>query len=80
MIERYAVRTALEVSTSHGDATIVLGEVAFSRASFQEIVRYVWRGGYPKWRNGQPPAYVSAMREAVEKSEHWLFAGIAFDS
>jgi len=80
MIDRYAVRADLEVSTSQSDATISLGEITFSRASFQELVRYVWRGGYPKWRDERPPAYVLAMREKVEKSDHWLFEGISFDS
>jgi hypothetical protein len=79
MVEKYAVRMDLEVTTSHGDATITLGEIAFARSSFQELVRYVWRGGYPKWRDERPPAYVKTMREALERSEHWLFEGIAFD-
>jgi len=38
-------------------------------------VRYVWRGGYPRWRDETRPEYVEALKQ-LEESRHWLFAGL----
>ncbi|MBI5583320.1 MAG: hypothetical protein HY892_05825 [Deltaproteobacteria bacterium] len=36
----------------------------FTRENFQELMAYVWLGGYPRWRDDRRPAYVEAMKEA----------------
>jgi hypothetical protein len=46
----------------------------FERAWFGELVAYVWRGGYPRWRDGRRPACVVGMRRSLEDSTHPLFS------
>jgi len=55
-----------------------LGEYRFTIDSFQELLKYVWRGGYPKWKDDSRPACVRAMHRAVGQSRHWLLNGIVF--
>jgi hypothetical protein len=55
---------------------VSIGEVRFRREAFHELVRYVWRGGWPRWQDDEPPDYVHAMRAAVDKGEHWATIGV----
>jgi len=57
-------------------ATIRIGEYLFDRDSFQRIVHYVWRGGYPGWKEGIRPDYVLEMKGKIEKGQSWVFAGL----
>jgi hypothetical protein len=52
---------------------IKIGEYAFSRVSSLELIRYIWLGGYPRWRDGIRPDYVLAMKEKIDRSKCWLF-------
>jgi len=54
---------------------VAIGEVRFRPAAFREPVRYVWRGGWPRWENDEPPDYVEAMRAAVIAGRHWSVRG-----
>lgn len=44
--------------------SIAVGEYAFNQPVFSDLIAYVDRGGYPRWKNEIRPAYV---REMVEK-------------
>jgi hypothetical protein len=66
----------------HGEASgasIAIGEYVFTRPWFHELLKYVWMGGYPQWKDGVRPPYVLSMKEAVEKSRHPLF-GLKLDT
>lgn len=78
IIEKYARKISLAVSPDQESRTIEIGEYIFSREEFHEIIDYVWLGGYPRWRDGNRPDYVMQMKEKMEKSENWLFRGMAF--
>jgi hypothetical protein len=58
--------------------TAGIGEYRFSRLNFQALLRYVWQGGYPRWRNNAPPAYVTEMKRRVEAGPNPLFEGLCF--
>ena len=51
-------------------------EYVFGRSSFQELVRPIWAGGYPRWKDGIRPPYVLSMRETIERSKNFLFEGL----
>jgi hypothetical protein len=74
-IARYAARTTIIPVTGQatGDSASI-GEYLFDRQWFQELIRYVWMGGYPRWKDGVMPGYVVKMKEEVERSQHPLFA------
>jgi hypothetical protein len=58
--------------------TASIGEYRFSRPNFQALLRYVWQGGYPRWRNGAPPEYVVEMKRRAEVGQNPLFHGLGF--
>lgn len=45
--------------------SIAVGEYVFDSAVFSDLIAYVDRGGYPRWKNEIRPAYVREMMESV---------------
>jgi hypothetical protein len=76
MIGRYAAPSRIVVTASRSAGAVSIGGIGFTRGGFHELVRYVWRGGYPRWRDEVRPGCVVAMREALDRSASWLFDGI----
>ena len=72
MVQKYSDKVNIHVVADHSTGHVTFGDYVFSRESFLELVRYVWRGGYPRWRNETRPDYVEALRK-LENSHHWLF-------
>jgi len=79
MIERYARRGPVPVTASRSEGRATLDGVEISLEVFHELVRYVWRGGYPRWRGEVRPPYVVGMKRVLERSASWLFAGIGWE-
>lgn len=73
LIDRFAQRQEIEIRSAAATGTVELGGYQFDEPGFAELVRYVWRGGFPRWRDDRPPAYVDHMMEAVRSSPSWLF-------
>jgi hypothetical protein len=55
---------------------VAIGAYLFNQEKFRELLRYIWLGGYPRWRNGRRPPYVEEMLKAVERAGWYLFEGI----
>ena len=51
IIKTFAHPIEIDVIPSANNRTIDIGSYRFSRDTFQELINYVWRGGYPRWRN-----------------------------
>jgi hypothetical protein len=58
---------------------IAIGEFVFGHSSFQELIRYIWVGGYPRWKDDLRPEYVLSMKATIEKSRYFLFRGLIFE-
>jgi len=71
------VETALSIDGEGHEA--VLGPFRFGRLSFQALANYVWRGGYPRWKDEIRPDYVLSMRGSIEAGGHGIFDGMAFE-
>ena len=54
---------------------VSIGEYRFTRENFQELLFYVWRGGYPRWRDDRRPDYVETMKESVKNAGGFPFDG-----
>ncbi|MCJ7595932.1 MAG: hypothetical protein MUO52_14290 [Desulfobacterales bacterium] len=80
MIERYGKKTAIALRLKKTSETVAVAEYLFTKGVFQKLIEYVWLGGYPRWRDGVRPPYVMEMKDRIEKSRHWLFAGLLFPS
>ncbi len=64
---------ALAVDGDRGGVS--LDGIRFARPWFQELVAYVWRGGWPRWADERRPAAVEHMRRVVTRSTDELFDG-----
>ena len=53
-----------------------IGAYRFTRTSFQELIKYVWRGGYPRWKDEVRPDYVLTMKSKIVRNRNGLFEGI----
>jgi hypothetical protein len=76
MIKPYARKHTIYIACDDRRLTVNIGGYLFDRAGFQDLILYVWRGGYPRWRDGLRPAYVMDMMQAAERSRNPLFQGL----
>lgn len=79
MISGYARQILLPVEANYRALEVDIGEYKFSRKTFQEFIRYVWRGGYPRWRDGSRPDYVLDMKTKIAGRRQGLFEDMQFD-
>jgi hypothetical protein len=79
MISGYAKRARLPVEANHRTLQVDIGEYKFSRKAFHELIKYVWHGGYPRWRDEIRPAYVLEMKNNIECRPRGLFEKIQLD-
>lgn len=78
ILNKYARRVDILFETDPGAGTVTIGEFLFERLSFQEMVQYVWMGGYPGWKDGIRPDCVSEMKQEIERNPNRLFDGLQF--
>jgi hypothetical protein len=79
IISDYARHTRLAVDVQENFVEVSIGEYRFSPKTLHELIRYVWRGGYPGWQQGIRPDYVNAMKAKIEDQRQGLFETIQFD-
>jgi len=79
LIQHFARAIDIAVVTNEDRNKVSIGDYSFTPDSFQELIKYVWRGGYPRWQNEVRPDYVLAMKQAIEASNESLFDGIVFN-
>jgi hypothetical protein len=80
MIGNFAKRTSISVLIDEKMEQITIGEFVFSRPAFQDLIHYVWVGGFPRWQDDLRPDYVLSMKERIERSNSPLFEGLMLDS
>ena len=78
IISRYGKTQEITVAVDPNTREIELGAYRFSHIQFQELLKYVWRGGYPRWKNEIRPAYVLEMRNNVLLNGTGVFSDIEF--
>jgi len=52
---------------------VCIGDYIFDRPNFYELLRYVDRGGYPRWRDNLCPDYVDNMKKQINASKNEMF-------
>jgi hypothetical protein len=75
LIDCFAQRQEVPIRSTAAAGTVDIGDYLFDEPGFAELVRYLWRGGFPRWKDDRPPGYVERMMEAVRSSPSWLFLG-----
>ena len=79
MIAKYAEYIEIPFITDKEAQAVEIGAYRFSRPSFHELIKYVWRGGYPRWKDEIKPDYVLAMKREIEQKKIELFEGLFFN-
>ena len=78
IIAGYAEALKVEVAIAPGGTEIQIGDYRFDRFQFQDLINYVWRGGYPRWKDDIRPDYVTGMRDKILQNRRGIFKCIAF--
>ena len=76
IIQRLGKENGIPFVMDVNNDRIAIGEYVFNKASFHELIRYIWLGGFPRWKDGVRPDYVLEMKERIEKSENLIFHGL----
>jgi len=79
LISGYARQIHISFKVGKRAREIEIGEYKFSRKDFEEMIKYVWRGGYPRWKNDIRPDYILTMKATIERYRQWAFENIQFD-
>lgn len=58
------------------DGQVKIGSYLFDKIVFHELIRYVWQGGYPRWKEEKRPQYVIEMKDKIQKSHNVFFKGV----
>ncbi len=76
IIKKFA--RSFEITFMIGEETeeVSIGPYRFTRTGFQELIKYVWQGGYPLWKDAIRPDYVVAMKNKIGLSSCGIFSGL----
>ncbi len=72
LLSAHATRRSIPFEVDPASKTIRLGRYLFDSSQFGELLRYVWEGGYPRWKGGIRPEYVLQMARATQESKNPL--------
>jgi hypothetical protein len=74
-IERFSRAGTMPIVFNR-DGKVWIGPYEFSIPVFHELIRYVWQGGYPRWKDDIRPVYVRDMKDRIMKSGNRFFQGL----
>ncbi len=80
VIEKYANRIKIPFSVDKDAHKVMIGQYWFTKTTFQELIKYVWQGGYPRWKNETRPDYVTEMKTKIGSGDKKLFQGLTLDN
>ena len=80
LVKEYGRSFQIQCSVDRRFQEISIGDYRFTRKAFQELIQYIWRGGYPRWKDEQRPSYVLHMHDTLSRSSSPLFAGLFLSS
>jgi len=74
-IEPFARKKEISMGLSN-EGQFHFGSYLFDMEVFHELIRYVWQGGYPLWKDMVRPPYVLQMKKKIVKSTNAFFKGV----
>jgi len=77
-IAKFAQSQKIAVTIDNQKMEVGIGIYRFNRIQFHELLKYVWRGGYPRWKNEIRPDYVLAMKHKINLASGGVFSDINF--
>lgn len=76
IIAKYGAAEAVKCSVDERGNAVNIGDFRFSRSQSHKLIHYVWKGGYPGWKDDRRPIYVDMMAKNVARSSCPLLSGI----
>ena len=76
IIQEYTGKTSIPFVIDQKVDQITIGEYLFSKVSFHELIKYIWLGGFPRWKENLRPDYVSAMKKIIGQFKNPIFEGL----
>jgi hypothetical protein len=73
IIAKYGMPEVINCFVDTRGNALNIGEFRFSSSQFHRLIRYVWEGGYPRWKDDSRPDYVEVMAQNVTRSSYPLF-------
>ena len=78
LIANFAEHKEITVAISSQNWEINIGVYRFNRVQFQELIKYVWRGGLPRWKDEIRPDYVTQMKNKIMQNPEGLIYNMDF--
>jgi hypothetical protein len=75
IINRYVSKTNILFTIDRKSEQIAIGEYLFDKFSFHELIRYIWLGGFPRWKEEIRPEYVMKMKKKINESRNSILDG-----
>ncbi|MCF8074723.1 MAG: hypothetical protein K9K63_04845 [Desulfotignum sp.] len=75
LIAPFSKIQAVEIGAD-GSGFFRFGPYEFTRNVCHELIRYVWQGGYPRWKEDIRPACVIAMADRINQGRNRYFSGV----
>ena len=79
LIQAYGQKATIQLLIPATGNQIDIGDYLFNKNSFQGLIKYVWMGGFPRWKDGIGPDYVLEMKQAIEQSKRHVFSGLSLE-
>ena len=79
IIEEYARRMEIPFGIEEVVREVAIGQYRFTWSAFQELIRYVWQGGYPRWKDEKRPDYVMDMKMRIGLGGKKVFKGLVLE-
>jgi len=79
LIQAYGQKATIQLLIPATGNQIDIDDYLFNKNSFQELIKYVWMGGFPRWKDGIGPDYVLKMKQAIEQSKRDVFNGLSLE-
>ena len=76
LVQKYGKRCNILFKIDPKMDQVHFGEYVFNRASFRELIQYLWQGGQPQWKDNSRPDYLLTMKAKIDQSKHFLFEGL----
>ena len=76
IIKKFARLSQITFAIGQETQEISIGPYRFTRTGFQELIKYVWQGGYPRWKDEIRPDYVVEMKDKIGLSSCGIFSGL----
>jgi len=76
MIKKHGTRVEIFFEVEEDVREVAIGQYRFTWGAFQELIGYVWQGGYPRWKDEQRPDYVMDMKMRIDLGGKKVFKGL----